>query len=141
MGTSMGGCVALNYAAQAPAEIKDKITGIVSVEGAGDLGQLYNMTKSPAVQVGLIGAFGGTPLQLPEIYAKKSLFANMASLPAHIKVAVVSARKDDIVPKDLQKDLVHKLEEKNIPAKLIEIDGGHRVPAAPVYQEALDFVL
>ncbi|MBX9725164.1 MAG: alpha/beta hydrolase, partial [Candidatus Obscuribacterales bacterium] len=37
MGTSMGGCVALNLAATAPEDIKSKIAGVVSMESAGDL--------------------------------------------------------------------------------------------------------
>ncbi len=137
MGTSMGGCTALTYCEQAPADIKDKITGVVSVESAGDLTELYRTSHHPTIQPALIAALGGTPEQVSGEYKSRSFLYNLDKLPRGLHVVVVSARGDEIVPPQLQKDVTTALEKLGQPAKLIEIDGGHRSPAASVYLEAL----
>jgi dienelactone hydrolase len=141
MGTSMGGCTALNYAACAPGDIQEKISGVVSVESAGDLTALYKATGHPSLQPAMIRAFGGTPEQIPQIYQAKSFLNNIDSLPKRVQVAVVSARQDDIVPPVLQKQIVDELSKRRIPVKLIEIDGGHGAPPAEIYTQGLDFAL
>jgi predicted esterase len=141
MGTSMGGCTALNYAASAPADIKGKIKGVVSVEGAGDLDKLYKISKHPSIKPALIVAFKGTPEQIPHVYHQKSFLNNIDKLPAGTKVAVISAKFDKIVPAELQKDIVKGLEEKNFPVKLVELDGGHGAPPAPVYLDGFNWVM
>jgi len=139
MGTSMGGCTALSYAEQAPPDLKEKIVGIVSVESAGDLSDLFRESHHPMIKPALITAFGGTPDQVPNSYKKKSFLDNLDQLPKNIRVAVVSARGDDIVPPQLQKKVVAALDNLHVPVRLIEIDGRHGAPAATVYMEALDF--
>jgi acetyl esterase/lipase len=141
MGTSMGGCVALAYAESAPADVKEKITGVVSVESAGDLVELYQTSGHPGLAMAMISAFGGSPEQVPQVYKKKSFLGNLACLPKGVRIAVVSAREDEIVPPRLQQDIVKALERHHVPVKLIEVEGEHGPPPVRVYLEAFDFVL
>ncbi len=141
MGTSMGGCTVLAYAAAAPADIKGKLVGVVSVESAGDLQALYNESAHPGVKAAIARAYGGSPLEVPEVYKRKSFLANIDALPSGVRVAVVSAREDDIVPARLQRDIVKELKKLKFAAKLIEIDGGHGAPPVRVYLEGYDFVI
>ncbi len=141
MGTSMGGCTALTYACVAPPDIKEKVEGVVSVESTGDLLALYKTSRHPAIKPAMITAFGGTPEQIPAIYAGKSFLNQLSNLPSTVRIAVVSAKLDKIVPPALQQELVHRLEEKHQPVKLIEIEGGHGAPPAPVYIEGINYVL
>lgn len=141
IGTSMGGCTVLTYAAIAPSDIKEKLCGVVSVESAGDLVALYKETEHPALAPAMIAAFGGTPEQIPAVYKSRSFLGNIDAFPKQVKVAVISARQDDIVPPDLQKKIVEELDKRQVSSKLIEIDGGHGAPPASVYMDGLDFVL
>ena len=141
VGTSMGGCTVLTYAAIAPTDIKDKIAGVVSVESAGDLAKLYKLSRHPAIRPALVQAVGGAPEQAAEAFRQMSLMGNIDGLRQSVRVAVISAKDDDIVPPQLQKDIVEALEQRNVPVKLIEIDGGHGAPPAPVYLQGMDFVL
>src|SRR5262249_36760908 len=61
VGSSMGGCAVLVYACMAPDDIRSKITGIVSVEGAGDLAKLHDQTHVDLVRGILEKCFGGAP--------------------------------------------------------------------------------
>jgi len=141
MGTSMGGCTVLAYAAAAPADIKAKLVGVVSVESAGDLLALYNESLHPGIKRAMNKAFGGSPSEVPELYKRKSFLSNVDGLPRGVRVAVISARQDDIVPPRLQRELVAALEKHNVAVKLIEVDGGHQTPPTKVYLEGYDFVV
>lgn len=141
LGTSMGGCVCLTYATCAPSDIKSRIAGIVSVEGSGDLKALYHQSSIATLKSAMINAFGGTPEQVPGVYAEKSFFNNVKALPPDVKIAVVSAIHDNIVPAQFQRDIVRLLEENHVPTKLIELDAGHSTPPASVYLDGLNFVL
>lgn len=141
MGTSMGGCVVLTYATEAPADIKDKIKGIVSVEGAGSLKELFDLTSNAQVKFAMLAAFGGTPDQVPSVYDRKSFLPNISSLPRDTRVAVISAKQDKIVPPRLQEEIVTALEQQQRPVKLISIDATHGAPPAPIYVEGLDYAL
>jgi pimeloyl-ACP methyl ester carboxylesterase len=141
MGTSMGGCVALNFAATAPEDIKSKIAGVVSMESAGDLKALWNETEHREIRPAMMIAFGGTPDQFPDIYSKKSLLSNIDSLPKNARVYMLSAREDKIVPPDLQKTTISELNQKGFQTHLDEIDGKHQAPPAQYYSKGLKFVL
>lgn len=141
VGTSMGGSAALTYAATAPSDIRQMIQGVVSIESSGDLASLYNETEQPLVKSGLASALGGTPADCPQTYARKSFLNNLNTLPRAIKIAVVSATDDSVVPSHFQKEIVDALKERSVAAKLIEMPGNHDIPDASVYQEGLDFVL
>ncbi|MBX9687076.1 MAG: alpha/beta hydrolase [Candidatus Obscuribacterales bacterium] len=141
MGTSMGGCVALNYAATAPEDIKSKIAGVVSMESSGDLLKLWAETHHREIRPAMMIAFGGAPEQVPQIYAAKSFVNNLDKLPLGSRYYVLSARADDVVPPDLQKGIIEALNKKSLPNKLEEIDGDHQAPPADFYARGLRFVL
>jgi Prolyl oligopeptidase family len=141
MGTSMGGSVAPTYAAIAPPDIKEKLVGVVSVEGSGNLGALYNQTKMTAVKNAMIISFGGPPEIRPEVYMAKSFLTHVNELPKSVKFAVVSASKDTVVPPSLQKEMVESLEKAGIQVKAIEVGIHHEAPPISTYREALHFVL
>ncbi len=141
MGTSMGGCTALAYAVNAPPDVKQKITGVVSVESAGDLIALYKKTTYEPIKWSMANAFGGIPEAIPQVYQAKSFVYHISELPPALRVAVISAKSDKIVPSEFQREIVDKLSESGFQAKLIEIDGGHGAPPASEYVHALQYVL
>ncbi len=141
MGTSMGGCTALTYAATAPEDIKKELCGVVSVEGAGDLARLYATTKHPQVKMAMVDALGGTPTSAPAQYKKKSFLPNIDGLPKGTRVTVVSATRDVIAPVVLQTELIAELESRQFKVKRIDVDSGHGAPPSAVYTQALEFVL
>ncbi|MBX9568985.1 MAG: alpha/beta fold hydrolase [Candidatus Obscuribacterales bacterium] len=141
MGTSMGGCVALNFAATAPEDIKQKIIGVVSMEASGDLVQLFKISAHRDIRPAMMIAFGGTPEQIPDVYRRKSFLSNIDGLPTGAKVYILSARADRIVPPELQKAVVEELKKRSVPVQFEEIDGQHRAPAASFYAKGLNFVL
>lgn len=140
-GTSMGGCTALNYAVAAPPDIKEKLVGVICVEGAGDLALLYQHTTVEGIRVSMAAAFGGTPQQLPQVYNSKSFLHNLDKLPAGVKVAIVSADQDTVVPAALQLDIVKQLQTKNLPVFHIPLHGPHHVPPWTTYADAYRYVL
>jgi dienelactone hydrolase len=141
MGTSMGGCTVLTYATSAPSDIQQKLAGIVSVEGAGSLDKLFHATNNAQVRFALLLAMGGSYKQVPAAYDRKSFLPNIGLLPPNVRVAVVSASRDHVVPPFLQDEIVQALEQRHVPTKLISIDASHGAPPARVYVEALDFAL
>jgi dienelactone hydrolase len=141
MGTSMGGCMVLTYATQAPEDIKQKLSGIVSVEGASDLQKLYDQTANEQVRIAINAAMGGAPQQAPVRYANYSFAPQSGKLPAAVRVAVISATMDRIVPPSLQADIVESLKKHCNPVKLIEYAGSHGVPPATYYTQGLTFAL
>ena len=141
MGTSMGGCVALNFAATAPEDIKQKIIGVVSMESSGDLIELFKTTAHRDIRPAMMIAFGGTPDQIPDVYRRKSFLTNIGSLPQGAKVYILSARGDKIVPAQLQKSMVEELKKRSIPVLFEETDGQHQFPSASFYAKGLNFVL
>jgi pimeloyl-ACP methyl ester carboxylesterase len=141
MGTSMGGCTVLSYAVQAPADIKEKLAGIVSVEGAGSLKKLYDLTDNRTVKGAIAAAMGGTYENAAAMYQRKSFLPNITGLPKSVRVAIVSARLDHIVPPALQDDLLAALQSRHYRAKLLPVDAAHGAPPAPVYVKALDFAI
>jgi dienelactone hydrolase len=138
MGTSMGGCTAMNYAATAPSDIQEKISGVVSVESSGDLSGLYRESK--VLQSALAEAFGGTPEQVPSVYRGKSSINNVSRLPKRVRVCIVSATRDDIIPPHFQKELMRVLQDNGIATSLIEVNTRHQVEDAAIYCQAFDSV-
>jgi pimeloyl-ACP methyl ester carboxylesterase len=141
MGTSMGGCTALLYATEAPPDIRQKLTGIVSVEGAGNLADLAATTEAANVRWAIQVAMGGDAKQVPAQYARKSFIPNIEKLSPAVRVAVVSASRDKVVKPELQQRIVSVLQEHSNGVKMISVDGTHGAPPAPYYIEALDFTL
>ena len=141
MGTSMGGCVALNFAATAPEDIKSKIIGVMCIEGAGDLTDLFNRTSVSAVKQAMMIAFGGAPDQVGHVYQQKSFLSNISGLPQSARVYVLSAKDDRVVPPELQKNVVDALSKHGIANHYDEVEGGHEAPPAQYYTRGINFVL
>ena len=137
----MGGCTVLNYTALAPDDVKAKIIGVVSLEGAGDLARLYKETKNASIPPALANAFGGTPELVPERYAKQSFLSNIDQMRGPVRFAIVSATRDSTVPPSFQKDVVEILKKRNLAVRLIEVNSAHGILDADIYVEGLDFVL
>ncbi len=141
LGTSMGGCTALTYTALAPDDLKAKIIGAVSAEGAGDLARLFKETKNTTIPPALINAFGGRPEAVPERYAKQSFLSNIQGLRGDTRFSIISASRDTIVPPQFQKELVDILQKRNNATRLLEVNSGHGVPPASYFVDGLNFVL
>lgn len=141
MGSSMGGCTALSYTTLAPDDIKAKIIGAVSSEGAGDLTQLYKETDAKSIPNALTNAFGGTPDTVPLYYLKHSFLHNLDKVNGNMRFAIISATKDVIVPPRFQKDVISMLEKRNFVTRLLEVDEGHGTAPANLYAQGLDFVM
>jgi acetyl esterase/lipase len=141
MGTSMGGCSSLAYSYLAAEDIKAKMVGVVSAEPAGDLVLLYEKEHSQIVKNGMVGAFGGPPQLQPQGYISRSILKNMDKVPSHLRYAIISSTRDTVIPPSFQQAVVSSLEEKQIAAKLIEVDEEHGVPSAQAFVKGLNFVV
>jgi predicted esterase len=141
IGSSMGGCTVLTYAATAPEEVKKKLVGVLSVESSGDLRELYYHTGYAEVQPTLEKAFRGTPKERPEIYRRKSFLRNIPLLDPKLRIFLVSARQDTTVPPHMQKELYNALLNRDYQVKLKEIEGAHGVPPATNYVEGVAYIL
>lgn len=141
MGTSMGGCSSLAYSYLAADDIKAKIVGVVSCEGAGDWQALYRKTTSRMVKTGMIIGLGGPVEAVPNMYIERSINNNLEKVRPGTKFALISAEQDTVIPPFLQKEMAEKLKSANLPTKLISIPDKHGVPASEFYLEGLNFVL
>jgi dienelactone hydrolase len=141
VGSSMGGCTVLIYAATAPEEVKKKLIGVLSVESAGDLRELYYHTGYAEVQPTMEKAFKGTPKERPEIYRRKSFLRNIPLLDPKLRIFLVSARQDTTVPPHMQKELYNALLLRDYQVKLQVIDGAHGVPPATNYVDGIAYIL
>jgi pimeloyl-ACP methyl ester carboxylesterase len=138
-GTSMGGCTSLNYAATCPGDIKARLVGIVSVEGSGDLAGLFHQTNRPEIQQAMIAAFGGTPEQVPNVYASKSFLTNVKGLPKNVRVCIVSASRDTIIVPEFQAQIAQALDSNGIQNRVLNVNTTHGVLPAEVMCEAMDY--
>jgi pimeloyl-ACP methyl ester carboxylesterase len=140
VGTSMGGMTVLNYGAVAPSDIQEKIGGIVSIEGTGDLLKLYEATKVLDIRTALVKAFGGTPQQVPQVYKNHSFIYNIHRLPSRIKVCVISSNRDSVVPPNLQDDVIAALDKNHNPNKLMRLSSAHVFVPDNAILDGIDFV-
>jgi pimeloyl-ACP methyl ester carboxylesterase len=141
MGTSMGGCVALNLAATAPDDIKKKLAGVVAMEAGGDLSELVRRTGEQQIPLSMFAAFGGGIDQIPDLYRKKSFLTNIDSLPRNARVYLLSCRSDRIIPPDFQQAIMAGLNQRSIASQLVEIDGDHQSIAPDYYSKGVKYVL
>lgn len=141
MGTSMGGCVCLNFAATAPPDIKEKIVGAVCVEGAGDLKELFYSTSTDALRPAMMIAYGGSPKEIPHVYKEKSFLSHLDKLNSTSRIYVISARQDKVVPPEFQRQICQELSKRSISNQLQELDQSHEAPAADEYLKGLEYVL
>ncbi|MBS2001995.1 MAG: prolyl oligopeptidase family serine peptidase [Cyanobacteria bacterium SZAS LIN-5] len=141
-GSSMGGYEALAYLHYAPKDVLDKITGVISVEPADDLYELYGLTRSDRVREVLRSAFEGDPRSKFSEYQSHSLPSLLSSVQTRrpMKVCVVSATQDQVVPPFQQRRLVRTLQSLNFDAQLLEINWQHGVKDPAVYAQAIQAV-
>jgi len=141
IGSSMGGCVSLSYSALAPADIRKMIQGVVCIEGAGDLAELYHLTHLPTVRITLEQCFGGPPENVAVAYAAKSLMPNISSVSPQTRLAIISARQDKTVPPVLQDTVFNAFRANGHQATLIPVEMEHGWPSLSIVLQAVDFVL
>ncbi len=141
MGTSMGGCSSLAYSYLAADDIKEKIVGVVSSEGAGDWAELFHKTPSSLVQAGMVEGLGGTADAAPALYQERSINTNLNRVKPGTRFALISASEDTIIPPIFQKELEQKLQGHNLPTTFIVVPEKHGVPQAGYYLQGLKFVL
>jgi dienelactone hydrolase len=141
IGSSMGGCVSLSYSALAPKDIKEKLQGIVCIDGAGNLAELYHKTKLDSVRATMNNCFGGPPERVPVAYAAKSMLPNISAVPGQIRLAMISARQDKTVPPEFQDEVVEAFKKQGRSVKLIPVDMDHGMPPLALIMQAVDFVL
>ncbi len=141
-GTSLGAYEAIAYLHYAPRNIFDKISGIITVEPPDDLSELYWKTDSPKVKQLLLNAFRGDPVTEPDYYRSRGIKTLLAKLPdrPELKVVVVSAMRDRVVPPAQQKRLCTTLRDKKLQVNLVVIDRNHCIADGPVYGNALHYV-
>ncbi len=141
-GTSLGAYESVAYLRYTPQPIFDKVCGIIAVEPTDDLAELYWKTGSAKVQDLIVSAFSGDPIKEPDYYSAhsvKTLYSNIPDRP-DIKVCVVSAKRDRVVPPSQQKRLCETLRKKKFQVKLVEIDRSHSVADSVTYGDALHYV-
>ncbi len=141
-GTSLGAYESLAYLHYAPQPISDKVCGIISVEPTDDLAELFWKTRSAKVQELLLSAFGGDPGKEPDYYRSHSIKALYSNIPDRpdIKVCIVSAQRDQVVPPAQQKRLCETLKAKRFKVQLVQMDRPHIVADAGIYGIALHYV-
>lgn len=136
-GESMGGMTVLNYGATAPNDIQAKLKGIVSMEGTSNLLKLHQRTK-PFIRAALEKVYG-SPTANQSAYISHSFCHNVHNLPQRVKVAVLSAAYDDIVPPSEQNELIATLQSNNNPSLFLHCNIGHYCPPQDVSLKAFDF--
>lgn len=90
MGCSMGGGAALTFAARH----NNKVKAVCDIFGVTDYVRFYNEGYQ---QDSIAKAYGGTPLQKPQIYQERSAINQTGKLN-DIPILVIHGTNDDIVP-------------------------------------------
>ncbi len=141
VGNSMGATAALTYASTAPSSIKNKIIGIIAIDPCANLEDLYKQSNDPQVKTSLEAAFGASANDSPTIYQQNSFDSCLAFLPVSIKVGIISASADTVIPIALQKDVIRDLSNRNINIKVNEIEGKSDPLPVKTIIEHLHFVM
>jgi len=141
VGSAMGGCTAVNYAACAPSYLREKIVGIVAFSPVAALADLHSKTAAPWLKESLEKAFGGKPEDKVLDYNNNSFEANMPLFPSKARVCIVSPLQDTVFPIKLQKELVRNLRNRDVDIKVIEVAGDYQNPSEKSVIEGLKFIL
>ena len=139
-GTSMGAGTAINYAALAPDDIKEKITGVLSIYPCGDLEQLPGKSNNPAVKPSLMAALGDPKVD-NKAWRDASFLYNIKELSPKVKVAILTSIGDTTVPPEFQKAAVKALKKNGNKVKLIAVEGNHAVPPRTALLNGLSYAL
>ena len=141
IGNSMGAVTALTYAATAPSDIKQKITGVVAISPCADLEDLYKQSTDQKVKPSLEASFGVGASESPVKYEQNSLNQYLAFIPPSIKFSIISATADTVVPILLQQDVVRDLNNRNLNVKSFEIEGKSDPLSRKRVLESMHFVM
>jgi pimeloyl-ACP methyl ester carboxylesterase len=141
VGSAMGACTALNYAACAPKPLRDKIIGVVAFSPVDDLGKLYRLSAAPWLKESLKKAFNGTPDEHAAEYYNNSLEANTPLFPTTAKVCIVTPLQDTVFPTSLQRRVARTLRNRSVDLKVIEVEGDFQLPTPGNIVQGLKFVL
>jgi hypothetical protein len=141
VGVSMGATTTLTYSATAPDYIKNKIVGIVAVSPCANLEDLYKQTEAPEIKSSLENVFGIGNDVVPIGYGQNSFDACVMFLPSSVKVGIISATEDKVVPIDLQKDVMRDLSNRDITVKSYEVEGNFDSLPVESILEASRFVM
>ncbi|PWT95502.1 MAG: hypothetical protein C5B53_11325 [Candidatus Melainabacteria bacterium] len=140
-GDSMGACSALVYACLAPKDIAEKITGIIAAYPSADLEELHKTTEAPLVKSSMETALGKKPEEDAAVYRQNSLEAHLPFFPRHTKVGIISASENTVFPAKLQTDVARLLKNRDVPVKMIQIEGNLQTPPVKAVVEAMQFVM
>ena len=122
-GGSMGGTAALTFAAMH----SDQIDGVVAMNGTA------NLVEYEQFQEAIAASFGGTKIERPEEYRRRSSELHAARLT--MPIAVTTGGKDELVPAASVLRLVDLLKKEKRPIHSIHRpEGGHDTK----YADALD---
>ena len=116
MGNSMGGGGSLKYAMFN----NNVIASLVDIHGVTDYTQFYIETST--YKDSLITAYGGTPDQVPEIYADESALGN-EQLFRQTPVMILHGTADDVVSVSQSRNLHQSLSTLGYTVKYIEVPG------------------
>jgi hypothetical protein len=112
----MGGGGALKYAM-----FNNKlIASLVDIHGITDYTQFY--IETPTYKDSLVAAYGGTPDQVPEIYADESTLGNEQRF-SQTPVMILHGTADDVVNIDQSRNLFNSLSALGYTVKYIEVPG------------------
>jgi pimeloyl-ACP methyl ester carboxylesterase len=116
MGNSMGGGGALKYAMFN----NEVIASLVDIHGITNFTQFYIETTS--YKASLEAAYGGTPSQVPEVYANESALGNEHRF-MHTPVMMLHGTADDVVSVSQSRNLNQSLSALGYTVKYIEVPG------------------
>jgi predicted esterase/3',5'-cyclic AMP phosphodiesterase CpdA len=124
MGRSMGGGGALKYAMFNP----QIIASIVDIHGISNFTRFYNDDTQNQFRASLIAAYGGTPSQVPQVYASESALGNEIRFK-HTPVMIIHGTLDQTVNVAQSRTLNQSLSALGYTAKYIEVSGGDHSPS------------
>ena len=110
-GVSMGGGAALTYARHNPY----RIAAVVDFMGATDFARFY---REGFYTESLAGAFGGTPDEVPEVYAAQSAACDPEAL-RDVPVLIIHGERDTVIPPWNAAELFERLKPLDNGSELI----------------------
>jgi hypothetical protein len=119
MGRSMGGGGALKFAMFNP----QVIASLVDIHGISNFTRFYNDDTQNQFRASLIAAYGGTPSQVPQVYANESALGNEVRFK-YTPVMIIHGSLDQTVNVAQSRTLNLSLSVLGYTVKYIEVPGG-----------------
>jgi predicted esterase len=121
MGNSMGGSGALKHAMFN----NQVIASLVDIHGVTNFTQFYYETSETTYKASLEASYGGTPSQVPTVYANESALGNEQRF-SHTPVMILHGTADATVKVSQSRNLNQSLSASGYTVKYIEVPGvGH----------------